>query len=147
VSEASVGNMTRGGVWGRALAVWLLIMLVETVHGVVRTMALAPVVGDFAGRQIGVFTGSLLILAVTYLSIGWLRPGTGRMFAAVGILWVVLTLLFEVGLGRVVLGYPWSRLIADYDIAHGGLMALGLLLMAFAPFIADAWSRHRSFAP
>ncbi len=46
----------------RALAVWLVIMCVEFIHGVLRTLYLAPLVGDFQARQISVLLGSLLIL-------------------------------------------------------------------------------------
>ena len=136
--------MTLRVLLSRTFAVWLLMMVIETVHGVLRTMLLAPVVGEFPARQIGVFTGSLLILAVTYLSLGWLRLDRPRLRLAVGILWAILTLAFEVGLGRFVLGYPWSRLVADYDIAHGGLMVFGLLLMVFAPSIACAFATRGS---
>jgi hypothetical protein len=123
---------------GRAIAIWLLMMLIETVHGVLRAMLLVPRVGDLLARQIGVFTGSLLILAVTYLSLGWLRLDWPRLRLVAGIVWVFLTLAFEVVLGRFVLGYPWSRLAADYNLARGGLMGLGLLVMLFAPSIAYA---------
>ncbi len=132
--------MTLRVLLSRTFAVWLLMMLFETVHGVLRTLLLVPVVGDFPARQIGVFTGSLLILAVTYLSLGWLRLDSPRLRLAVGILWALATLAFEVGLGRFVLGYPWSRLAADYDVTHGGLMAFGLLLMVLAPTIAYAFA-------
>jgi len=124
---------------GRAFAIWVLMMGIETVHGVLRTTLLVPRVGDVPARQIGVFSGSLLVLAVTYLSMGWLRLDRGRERIAVGILWALLTLAFELVLGRLVLGYPWSRLTADYDLAHGGLMSLGLLVMIFAPSIAGAF--------
>jgi hypothetical protein len=132
--------MTPRVLLGRAVAVWLLIMLVETVHGVLRAMLLVPRVGDLPARQIGVFTGSLLILAVTYLSLGWLRLDWPRLRIVVGLLWALLTLAFEVALGRIVLGYPWSRLAADYNLARGGLMGLGLLVVVFAPSIAYAFA-------
>ncbi len=53
----------------RAGLIWTLLMLVETVHGILRSLYLAPVVGDFRARQIGVGIGSLLILVVILLSI------------------------------------------------------------------------------
>jgi len=130
--------MTPRVLLGRTVAVWLLMMLIESVHGVLRAMLLVPRVGDLPARQIGVFTGSLLILAVTYLSLGWLRLDWPRLRFVAGIVWVLLTLAFEVVFGRFVLGYPWSRLAADYNLARGGLMGLGLLVMLFAPSIAYA---------
>jgi hypothetical protein len=123
-----------------------MIIAVETVHGLLRAIWLVPLVGDLRSRQIGVFTGSLLILAITWVFFGWLRPESRRTLVAVGLLWVVLTVLFEVVLGRFVMGYQWGRLLADYDLAHGGLMGFGLLLMASAPLIAHAVLTRRGFA-
>ena len=50
-----------------------------------------------------------------------------------GGLWVGLTLMFEMGLGRL-MGLGWDRLLADYDLLHGGFMPLGLLAMALTPW-------------
>jgi len=61
----------------RALLAWLVLIGVEVVHGILRTIVMVPVVGDFRSRQIGVFTGSLLILAVAYVLVPWLHA-TGK---------------------------------------------------------------------
>ena len=52
----------------------------------------------------------------------------------------MLTLLFEIGLGRLVLGLPWVRITEDYGVTRGGFMGVGLLFMAAAPWLA-AWLR------
>ena len=88
------------GLWKRALAVWLVIIAVEFIHGVLRALFLVPVVGDFRARQIGVFTGSLLILLVAYLSVPWLRVQTTRALLHVGVLWLLLTVTFEFSFGH-----------------------------------------------
>jgi hypothetical protein len=90
-----------------AFAVWLVLIAVETVHGILRTLLLVPLVGDLPARQIGVPLGSLLLFAVAYLFIiRWIAARTALQLLGVGLLWVVLTVLFEVGLGRLVLGLP-----------------------------------------
>lgn len=53
----------------RAAAVWLLIIAAETAHGILRTLPLAPAVGDLQARQVGVPVGSLPGLAVAWLTI------------------------------------------------------------------------------
>ena len=95
-----------------------------------------PLVGDFPARQIGVPTGSVLILGVACVFIRWVGAGTTPRLVAVGLLWVALTVLFEIGLGRLVLDLPWDRLAEDYDLTRGGFMGLGLLFMAAAPWLA-----------
>ena len=126
--------------WLRAIAVWVLLMSAEIVHGVARTLFLAPAVGDFRARQLAVVSGSLLMLAIGCLTIRWLQPRAGRALLSIGVMWVVLTLAFEIGLGRLV-GYSWSRIASDYNLLDGGLMPLGLGVMAMAPWIAARFRR------
>ena len=53
--------------WLRAIPIRVVVMVVETIHGVLRGTYLERVVGDFRIRQIGVLTDSLLILLIAYL--------------------------------------------------------------------------------
>lgn len=126
---------------GRSLGVWLLIVLAETIHGIVRQLFLVDLVGDFRARQIGVFTGSLIILVIATVTIKWLGANTTKQQFAVGIIWVVLIVAFEVSLG-LFLHYTPERILSDYDLPRGGLMGLGLLVMLCAPYLA---ARARRF--
>jgi hypothetical protein len=63
----------------------------------------------------------------------------------VGFLWFGLTALFEIGLGRFVFGYPWKRLLEDYDFSKGGLLLAGMVFLTLSPWIA-ARLRNRSLA-
>ena len=94
--------------WLRAIAVWVLLMFAETVHGVARTLFLAPAVGDFRARQLAVVRGSLVILAIGCLTIRWVQPHPTRWLVSIGVMRVALTLAFEIGLGRLA-GYSWNR--------------------------------------
>ena len=120
---------------GRTLLVWLLIMALETMHGVLRNRFLTPVVGDLHARQIGALAGSLLVLGTALLLIRWVRPDSFRALLGIGVLWLILTLAFEFGLGRAV-GKSWSDLLADYNLAHGGLLSLGMVVLVLAPWLA-----------
>ena len=83
-------------------------MFVESVHGTLRQMFLAPAVGDFTARRIAFFTGMLLIFLIAYLMARWIAaPTTGTLFA-VGVMWVGLTLAFEFGIGYFVLAVIFS---------------------------------------
>jgi hypothetical protein len=124
-----------GAIW-RGVVVWCGIIFVEVVHGMARTVFLAPLVGDFRARQIAVFTGSILILIVAATFISWIRPARVGEAVAVGIVWLVLTLAFEIGFGRFVVHAPWSRIASDYDLLHGGLLPIGLVVLTLAPLIA-----------
>jgi hypothetical protein len=83
-----------------------------------------------------VLTGTLLIVAVVTIFIRWLRLPTIGSMLAVGLVWVLLTVAFEIVLGRVLLGYSWERVLSDYDLFRGGLLSLGLVIFALSPLIA-----------
>jgi hypothetical protein len=87
----------------------------------------------------------VLIFGCTYLLSGWLGARRLRTLLFVGLLWVGLTMAFEVALGRL-LGYGWARILADYDLRRGGLMPIGLVAMLAAPWLA-ARLRGATFSP
>ncbi len=120
---------------GRALLVWLLMMVIETIHGVLRNRFLIPVIGDVGAHQIGVLIGSALILGIAILMIGWIHPTSERALLVIGAMWLLLTLAFEFGLGHA-LGRSWAALLADYDLTRGGLLSIGMVVLALSPWIA-----------
>lgn len=121
--------------WPRALAAWLMIVVAESVHGTLRQFFIAPVMGDLPARQLGVVTGSLIILAVAVLTIRWIGARTLAAQLKVGVAWVVLIVVFEFSLGSA-LGYTTERMLADYDVPAGGYMGFGLLFMLLSPALA-----------
>ena len=116
----------------KAIAVWILIVIAESIHGTIRQLFIAPMIGDMLSRQVGVFVGSAIILLISWLSARWLGAKTLKNQLQVGALWVVLIVVFEVGLGTA-FGYTRERILSDYNLAQGGLMGLGLLFMLLAP--------------
>ena len=130
-------HSTRFGICLRGLLIWLVITVAEILHGIARAVVLVPVVGEFRSNQIGVFTGSLIILVIAWLSIFWIGASRRSDLMMVGSVWLALTLAFELLFGRLVMNLSWQRLLADYNVLAGGLMPLGLLVLLFAPLIAS----------
>jgi hypothetical protein len=54
----------------------------------------------------------------------------------VGVLWLVLTVAFELGFGHFVFGRTWESLRADYNVPRGELLPFGLVVLALSPLIA-----------
>jgi hypothetical protein len=116
----------------RVLLVWLLIIAAESAQGALRHLLLGPEV-QFLVRQVSVLTGAIIIFALAWACRGWTRIRTASGALATGVLWVVLTVAFEIVLGRAT-GLNWDRIASDYDLLHGGLMPLGLLALALTPY-------------
>jgi hypothetical protein len=70
--------------WVRAVGLWLLLMLAETLHGLWRVKVLDLWIGDAAARDISVVTGSLVILLITLACIGRIAARSARTLVLVG---------------------------------------------------------------
>jgi apolipoprotein N-acyltransferase len=53
----------------------------------------------------------------------------------IGLIWLVLTVMFEFGFGHFVAGHSWQRLLQDYNIRAGRVWLAILLWVAFAPYL------------
>jgi len=118
--------------------VWLLIAVLETVHGIVRGRWLAPALGEPVAQRLGFVVGCVLVMAVAWATSHWLGAATRRAQLQVGALWLLLMLGFELLIGRAQ-GFGWERIAAAFDPRQGGLMLFGLLLMLLAPMLGARW--------
>lgn len=121
--------------WRRAFAAWLVIVVTESLHGALRRLFIAPVLGDLPARQLGVAIGSAILFGVAWFAIRWIGARTLAEQLKVGAAWVAAILVFEFSLG-VALGYTRERMLSDYDVTRGGYLGFGLLFMLFAPALA-----------
>lgn len=131
----------QGTIFLRGVVVWLVFIVAESLNGTVRNLLLVPSLGDFWAHQISFFTGSILVLAIAIAFVQWLHATRTSQLLSIGVLWLLLTIAFEICLGRFILGYSWQRIAADYNLLHGGLMPIGLLLLTLAPLIAAKMRR------
>ncbi len=117
----------------RALAVWGLLLIFAVLNGGARDTWLSPRLGDPLGRAISTLLLCGLILLATWLTIRWIGPKSSREALGVGVLWVVLTLAFEFGVGHYGLGKSWTELFADYDLRRGRIWIAVLIVTLLAP--------------
>ncbi len=121
---------------GRALVVWVLIALAETLHGNRRVRYLNRLVGDGRARQIEVFTGSAIIFAIAWACVPWIGAVGRTELLAVGALWLERMLAFDIAFGRWGFTAAWQRIGAEFDLRRGGLLGLGMPFVLFAPLLA-----------
>ncbi len=79
------------------------------------------------------------IILVAWFSTSWIGPESGREAFLIGMLWVALTVAFE--LGHYVFGNSWEKLIADYNLFRGRIWVWVLIVILFAPLWAF-WQKH-----
>ena len=109
---------------------------VEFIHGALRTIFVEPRIGSFLARQLSVFSGAALMLSIAWLFIGWIGTSSTGQRIGVGLLWLAITLVFELGAGHYAFGRSWPSLGEDFDMLHGGLFPIGLAVLTLSPLIA-----------
>lgn len=119
----------------RGLAVWLLIMVIETVHGILRGLLLVPRVSEEAASRIGWPIGMALVLVVSLLAIRWTKVSGTRNLLALGAVWTVLTIGFEIMIGML-RGMAPAAVLAELNPASG-LMLYSAAVMLLAPLAAS----------
>ncbi|HDN68747.1 MAG: hypothetical protein ACXQT6_02570 [Candidatus Methanospirareceae archaeon] len=120
-----------------ALAVWGAFAVAGILNGVFRESFLAPKVSEHASHVLStlvlvgvIFAGSFLFLLVlANLEIDYSKAD----LVLVGVVWVVLTVVFEFGFGHFVAGNSWSTLLTDYNLLNGRVWSLVLLAVFVAP--------------
>jgi hypothetical protein len=111
------------------------------VNGAARELWLIPLIGGPAGLAVSTLSLSAAILVLSWLTIGWIHPGSTRDAFLTGLAWLALTLAFEFLAGHYVFGKPWNDLLADYDILSGRIWVLVLVTTLLAPPLTT-YMRH-----
>lgn len=118
---------------------WLLLPAVAAVNGGLRDATYGRRMGRTAAH-------SLAVVPLLTAILGWAvvlqrrRPLAGRgPGVTVGLVWLLLTLAFEFGLGAA-RGVPRREMLAEYDVRRGHLWPLVPLTTACAPELARRWA-------
>ncbi|MES2627056.1 MAG: hypothetical protein V4628_17345 [Pseudomonadota bacterium] len=120
----------------KALAVWFGILMLAVVNGALREVVLIPALGKPTGFILSGVLLSGLILVVTYFALPWFERAPLASYAAIGLGWLCLTLVFEFAFGRLVQGKSWSVLLDAYTFKDGNIWSIVLFVTTIAPYIA-----------
>jgi hypothetical protein len=123
---------------GRGLLIWFVIMLVETLHGVLRGALVVPRIGATAAERLGWPVAAVLVLVISVLLIRWTGIRGKAPLLRLGAAWAVLTVGFELLVG-VLRGLDGQALLAALD-PRSGTVAWSAALMLLTPLLA-AWLR------
>jgi len=110
-------------------------MALGVANGVLREVTYGSLIPEIRAHQLSTvllifFTG----LFVWLLNNHWPIPSLRRAWM-IGLAWLSLTILFEFGFGHFVIGHPWARLFADYNILAGRIWILFLVWILVLPVL------------
>ncbi len=120
---------------------WLAMPAAAVANGALRDTTYGKRMGRTSSHSLAVGPLVTFILAwAALLQRRWPLPGRGSALR-VGLLWLVLTLVFELGLGAA-RKVPVAEVVAEYDVRRGSLWPLVPLTVAAAPLLM--WRRRRA---
>lgn len=112
---------------------WLPMVLIAIANGAARDLGYGRSLSELPAQQISTLSGIVLFGIFIWFIVRALQPASLRHAAAIGLLWLGMTLAFEFLFGHYIAGKSWSLLLADYDLAAGRLWPLIPLWVALAP--------------
>jgi len=127
--------MTTIEVAAKALAIWVVILVLAVINGTFREAVLIPKLGSSSGLFLSGLLLSLLILAATYLLLPWLGIRRSGQLLLIGVCWLALTLVFEFSFG-LLRGKALSEILGAYTFKGGNIWSVVLVVTAVAPCLA-----------
>lgn len=129
----------------RGAVIWFVLLVAAFAGAALRTGLLEPRFGEQAAHVVGTLLVVGLFAVIIWRAVPWVVPDLSPgQLAGLGLLWTLATVVFEFGFGHYVMGHPWSRLLADYDLTDGRLWVLVLLTILLMPSVAGALRRRSS---
>jgi hypothetical protein len=121
----------------KAFGIWLALAISAIIVALFRNGVLLPKFGEQTAHQIGTLIFLIVQFLIIYLFIKQINLKETRTVVSIGIFWLILTVVFEFLFGHYVIGHPWEKLFADYNLVKGRLWLLVLLNDLIAPIISS----------
>ena len=116
---------------------WVVMLFGAILNGGLREKIIQPRIGEFA-LPLSALSGAVIFTGITYVMFKWsgLICTTQETFI-LGSIWLILTILFEIGFGRYFLKESWGKLLKAYDVRTGNLWSILLLYLFVLPFFVS----------
>jgi len=123
-------------VWLKGIALWFVILVFAILNGALREQVLIPSLGSFIGLAASGISLSACIFVVALAAAAWYGRLSSSRWLLVGLLWLLLTLVFEFGFGYFVQHQTWSELFGAYTFKGGNIWPLVLITTFISPWLA-----------
>ena len=122
---------------------WFPMLLIAIANGALREFVFKKYVADLTAHQLSTISLIILFAAYIWFILNRFPPFSSRQAILIGLVWVILTLIFEFGFGRY-RGRSWIELLEDYNLVKGRIWILIPLWIAIAPYVFYKLSKFQS---
>ncbi len=119
----------------RYTLLWLGLPLIAILNGMIREFVYKDTLGELFAHQLSSFTAVVLISIYVWIIEGRWKFSSSSEALAVGLIWLVQTIMFEFLFGHYVIGHSWEILFAEYNVFEGRFWSIVVFWTAAAPLI------------
>lgn len=129
------GARKGGNDLARYVIAWVPMLFIAMANGALRQFTFGKAMSELRAHQLSTAIGSVLIGLFIYVVIRTRPPSSAKQAAAIGVIWLTLTVIFEFAFGRLVIRRPWALLFEDYDLFAGRVWVLFLAWLTLSPYV------------
>ena len=120
----------------KAVALWLVVLAAAVANAALREKLLAPWLGRRPSLPLSGLLLSGLVLLISWVTMPFIGSSSEAVYHQVGLLWFLLTLSFELLLGRFLMRKPWREILQVFNLRKGDLFFLVLIATLVSPRLA-----------
>lgn len=112
---------------------WLGGIPIAILNAFARNYFYGSYMSELSAHQVSTATGVLLIFGFYWLLNKRWAIESMKQAQVIGLVWVLLTIMFEFVFGHYIMGNTWSRLLHDYNIFEGRVWVIFLINLLVSP--------------
>jgi uncharacterized membrane protein len=117
------------------LLLWFPMVIIAIINGTIRQLFFIKFTDELSAHQLSVISGiTFFAIYVWYVTGKW-RIDSPLSAIKIGVLWLIMTVIFEFIFGHYVMGNSWQKLLHDYNILEGRLWIVVLFWTTISPFV------------
>lgn len=98
---------------------WFPMVVLAIVNGAIREKLYRKFLSELSAHQLSTFSALLLFALYFWFITGHWQLDSSSQALLIGVMWFVMTVLFEFVFGHYVMKHSWQKLFSDYNIFKG----------------------------
>ncbi len=119
----------------RYLLAWLAMLGIAIANGALRQETFGKIMPELRAHQLSTLIGSVLIGLFIWVVMRTWPASSERQALSIGLIWLLLTVVFEFFMGLVLAHRPLAQVIQEYNLLTGRVWVLFLIWLTLAPWL------------
>ncbi|MDQ7816058.1 MAG: hypothetical protein RDU14_03470 [Melioribacteraceae bacterium] len=114
---------------------WFPMVIIAIINGTIRQLFFTNFSDELGSHQLSVISGITFFAIYIWFITGKWEIESALMAIKIGLMWLVMTVIFEFLFGHYVMGNSWEKLLHDYNLLEGRLWVVVLIWTTISPSV------------